>query len=76
MAVSIAPPMNGRVSKEVADYTPNASSMAERCARCTHFMPNPGGKHDACHIVAGDIQPIGWCKFFEKKEWANASRAA
>lgn len=75
MAVSVAPPMNGRVSKEQAEYTPTAASMSERCARCEHFMPNPGGKHDACHVVAGDIQPTGWCKYFKRKDWAHARAA-
>ncbi|MBV9824355.1 MAG: hypothetical protein JO001_01545 [Alphaproteobacteria bacterium] len=30
------------------------------CAMCTQFRPPHG-----CTIVAGDVAPQGWCKFFD-----------
>jgi len=30
------------------------------CAACTLFRPP-----SSCQVVAGDISPNGWCKFFD-----------
>jgi hypothetical protein len=30
------------------------------CAVCSFFLPPR-----ACKVVAGDISPKGWCKFFD-----------
>jgi hypothetical protein len=30
------------------------------CAACTLFRPP-----QSCQVVAGDISPNGWCKFFD-----------
>jgi hypothetical protein len=49
----------GTTPKPLALYqdTPN---QGRRCAGCTHFLqPN------ACDIVAGEISPNGWCRFYE-----------
>jgi hypothetical protein len=61
-----APPVIARgsalsrnVPKAVARYQ-NAPNGRQRCGRCVHFVP-PG----RCEIVAGEISPQGWCRFFE-----------
>ena len=32
----------------------------QQCSECTKFQPPKG-----CSVVAGDISPKGWCKFYE-----------
>jgi hypothetical protein len=51
----------GKTSKALALYqdTPN---RGRQCAGCTHFQ-QPNG----CEIVAGDISPNGWCRFYEPR---------
>jgi secreted PhoX family phosphatase len=50
----------GNTTKALALYqeTPN---RGERCAGCTHFE-----KPNGCEIVAGEISPNGWCRFYER----------
>jgi hypothetical protein len=51
----------GKTSKVLALYqdTPN---RGRRCAGCTYFR-QPNG----CEIVAGEISPNGWCRFYEAR---------
>ncbi|TIL81915.1 MAG: twin-arginine translocation signal domain-containing protein [Mesorhizobium sp.] len=38
----------------------NSPNKGRRCGGCKHFLePN------ACEIVAGEISPDGWCRFYE-----------
>jgi hypothetical protein len=53
------PPPLRPVSKAEAKYRPTPNGMFA-CANCTFFI-----KPRACKIVAGDINPYGWCKFFD-----------
>ena len=49
----------GKASQQEAAYRPTPEGMYS-CALCSQFRPPRG-----CEIVAGDISPQGWCKFFE-----------
>jgi len=48
-----------KVSQQEADYQPTPKNGLS-CKICTLFRPPR-----ACQIVAGDIAPMGWCKFFD-----------
>ena len=49
----------GTTPKTVALYQ-DFPNQGRRCGGCTHFLePN------ACEIVAGEINPDGWCRFHE-----------
>ncbi|WP_156941731.1 twin-arginine translocation signal domain-containing protein [Mesorhizobium sp. WSM2561] len=49
----------GTTPKPVALYQ-NSPNKGRRCGGCKHFLePN------ACGIVAGEISPNGWCRFYE-----------
>jgi hypothetical protein len=50
-----------KASKSAADYTDHGTKQ-EHCSVCRHYV-NPG----SCEIVAGHIQPQGWCRYFEKE---------
>jgi hypothetical protein len=49
------------VSQTEADYTDHGTKQ-EHCAICRHYL-----NRNACEIVAGHIQPQGWCKYFAKE---------
>jgi hypothetical protein len=59
-----APPVvqvAGTTPKPVALYQ-DFPNEGRRCAGCRHFLePN------ACEIVAGEISPNGWCRFYEAR---------
>ncbi len=48
-----------KLSKAEADYQDTPKGDAA-CSECTLFQPPR-----ACSVVAGDIDPRGWCKLFE-----------
>ena len=52
----------GKVAKAEAQYDahPHGGQM---CANCGHFMPD----NRACSLVAGDIDPQGWSRFWEQR---------
>lgn len=52
----------GKVSKESADYQdkPKGDQM---CSNCAHFVPPA-----ACVVVAGEISPQGWTKYWAPKK--------
>ena len=56
-----APPASGqtKASQPEAEYQPEPKG-GFACEMCAQFRP----PHD-CQIVAGDISPKGWCKFFD-----------
>jgi len=57
-------------SKEAADYTPNGTPQ-EHCAICLYWTIGPTSTSmGLCHIVAGDIKPEGWCRYFHHCEEA------
>jgi hypothetical protein len=47
-----------KLSQREAQYQPTPK-YGQSCAMCQLFRPP-----DGCQIVAGDISPGGWCKFF------------
>jgi len=49
-----------KVSKEEALYQEEPRA-GEKCELCVHFIP----EQSACEIVAGNISPQGWSKYFE-----------
>src|SRR6266705_2276443 len=65
MRVGVAPPVDrGKASKASVDYTDESSSATDRCALCEHY--DAGG----CNLVAGVIDPRGWCELFEaERRW-------
>ncbi|MGH7101643.1 MAG: hypothetical protein ACREFJ_04530 [Acetobacteraceae bacterium] len=54
-----------KLSKVVAKYQDHPHGQ-QHCAICLQFRPP-----DSCHIVAGTINPNGWCQFFAAKENAH-----
>ena len=48
-----------KVSQQEANYQPTPKNGLS-CRICTLFRPPRG-----CQVVAGDIAPLGWCKFFD-----------
>ena len=48
-----------KATKQEADYQPGPKNGLS-CAVCSLFRPP-----QACETVAGDINPQGWCKFFD-----------
>jgi len=52
-----------KVSKEQAAYQDQPKGE-KSCANCAHFVPPA-----ACAVVAGDISPKGWSKY-----WAAAKK--
>lgn len=54
-----------RVSKDVAKYRAHPNGI-QRCEICLQFNPP-----DHCKIVAGKINPKGWCQYFAAKENAD-----
>jgi hypothetical protein len=51
----------GVTPKFLAGYQ-NSPNQGRRCAQCTHFL-----KPDACEIVAGEISPNGWCRYYKAR---------
>jgi hypothetical protein len=49
-----------KLSKQDAGYQDKPKN-GQLCAGCTLFQPP-----NACNVVAGEINPQGWCKLFEK----------
>lgn len=69
LAVSIAViGLNGfalaqfKTTKSAAHYRDSAKGQ-QRCADCRYFQPP-----NRCKRVAGDIEPSGWCRFFDAEE--------
>lgn len=50
----------GKVSKFAADYGPGMAKA--HCSECVYFRHG-----NACAIVAGEIDPNGWCRWFKKE---------
>lgn len=51
-------PAQPKVSQQQAQYQPTPK-YGQSCVMCQLFRPP-----NACAVVAGDIAPQGWCKFF------------
>lgn len=49
-----------KVSKEEALYQEEPRA-GEKCEACEHFIP----EQSACEVVAGQISPQGWSRFFK-----------
>ena len=63
LSACVAPPemrAAGTTPKAVALYQ-DFPNRGRRCAGCRHFL-EPNG----CQIVAGEISPNGWCRFYER----------
>ncbi len=55
--------MSVKLSKSDVEYSDDHGSSDEQCSRCAHYV-NP----TTCRIVAGRINPEGWCNQFERAE--------
>lgn len=53
-------------SKRAARYREYPND-GELCASCTMYIPP-----DGCTAVLGDVQPHGWCSFYERKRGRRA----
>jgi anaerobic selenocysteine-containing dehydrogenase len=58
VAAPAAAAVPARLSQQAAHYQP-MPKYGQSCAMCQLFRPP-----HACQVVAGDIAPQGWCKFF------------
>lgn len=66
-----APPKWGLVAKSAVSYRDHP--LGEKsCAGCTHFLPAaaPGGA-DHCSVVAGVVQPDGYCIVWQNRNPSN-----
>ena len=66
-AALVAAPLAGAPPAEAQTKATQAEAQYQdmprgglSCAMCSLFRPPRG-----CEVVAGDISPQGWCKFFE-----------
>lgn len=57
---------DGKFSKEYAKYEEVADHPSQECSNCLHFHDN------LCDVVAGIIEPTGWCEFHEDVVDAHA----
>jgi hypothetical protein len=63
-----------KMTKEQAGYVDKSSSPAEhRCGICEFHLHVPGTKLIECGIVAGSIEKMGGCDYFEMDLIANAN---
>jgi hypothetical protein len=51
----------GNMTQQAAGYQPTPKD-GKRCDGCSLFQPP-----SACKLVAGSIDPAGWCRFWVKK---------
>ena len=49
------------MSKKMADYQYRPHD-GQRCAGCCMFVPGPPSR---CTMIAGAIDPNGWCKYWK-----------
>lgn len=64
MALVAAFPMQAeaaKATKSQASYQ-DSPKHGQHCALCRYFQ-----KPNSCQLVAGTINPNGWCKFFNAK---------
>jgi hypothetical protein len=54
-------PAAAQQSKQAAGYQ-NAPNGGQRCADCRYFRASSR----TCQLVAGEISPNGWCRFFAR----------
>jgi hypothetical protein len=55
------PAAAGNMTQQAAGYQKTPKD-GKRCDGCTLFQPP-----SSCKLVAGTIDPAGWCRFFVKK---------
>ncbi len=70
-----ADPDLGKQSKESVQYRYHPAANGNHCAICANFLApdnpdNPTHKDDRCRLVAGVIDPNGYCIAFAKKRKA------
>lgn len=51
-----------KMSQQEAGYVPRTTGSS-RCGTCEHFI-QPNG----CQIVAGAINPMGWCRYYDDND--------
>jgi len=59
-------PDAGKMSKSVVQYKYHPRSDGAHCAICTNFLPP-----ESCKLVAGKIDPNGYCMAFAAKKKAG-----
>lgn len=55
-------PALAQQSKQAANYQ-NSPNGGQRCGDCAFF----NSRSRTCQIVAGEISPNGWCRYFRSK---------
>lgn len=53
-----------KVSKKRAGYKEKSSVKGQTCSNCEFYIP----EDRYCEVVAGDIDPKGWSKFWTKEK--------
>ena len=56
-------PDAGKMAKSVVQYRYHPSSNGSHCGICANFMPP-----ESCRVVAGKIDPNGYCMAFAPKK--------
>jgi hypothetical protein len=54
--------MMAKYPKSAVQYTDDHGSSSEQCSKCEYYL-----NRTTCKIVAGEINPGGWCNKFERK---------
>ena len=52
-----------KIEKSLVGYQEKPNANGQHCSVCANFQPP-----NACAIVAGEINPNGWCGAFAPKE--------
>lgn len=59
-------------SKASVEYTDDHGTSSEQCAKCKHYV-----NATTCAVVAGKINPAGWCDQFSRdRDWYDKREAA
>lgn len=62
---AIAQVRDNKISQQAAKYRSHPYGI-QRCEICIQFRPP-----NRCQLVAGEINPKGWCQYFAAKENAD-----
>lgn len=55
-----------KMSKASAHYAVHSQGKPD-CDDCVHYIaPISGKRYGACKLVEGDINPHGWCQYFQQ----------
>jgi hypothetical protein len=60
-ALGAASAQSGKMAQSAASYQ-SAPKNGQKCLDCSFFV-----SPSSCKLVDGTISPVGWCKFYAKK---------